>query len=80
MKKLNLHLTDVPFSDLDNWIWIVASGAVVGLVAGLSMIYQGWEVPQSLNTVVAVCATYFAAAMAKRVARMKQRKKREGAS
>ncbi|OHB80860.1 MAG: hypothetical protein A2W31_11425 [Planctomycetes bacterium RBG_16_64_10] len=77
---MNLHLTDVPITDTDHWIWTVASGSVVGLVAGLSLwlnYRQGFEVPADLKTVSYVCAAYFAASLTKRIARMKQRQKRE---
>jgi len=69
----------LPLSDLDHPVWIFVSGGIVALVALLMLFfnYCQFEPGKDLTTVSAIAAAYFAAALSKRIIRVKQREKRE---
>ena len=66
-------------NDMDNPVWILASGLLVTAVAALCLYcnYRQWETPKDLLTISAVAAAYFASAVGKRIIRTRQRKQRE---
>ena len=69
----------LPLKDLDNPVWILISGGFITLVAAISLFcnYCQWETPKDLATISAIAVAYFVSAVTKRIARVKQRQKRE---
>ena len=69
----------LPYSDMDHSLWIVASAALIVLVATLTLAfnYNHFDPPRDLLTISEVAAAYFVAAVGKRIIRGKQRRTRE---